>query len=94
MSSSIGMSFGYGYSRSSHVCGMRRRQHSWRNGRYVFGPPRRSTRCFSVPPRVSTERFWSTMASASEQRTSFEGMPFLMRLTMSVSAKTPHFAAT
>ena len=34
------------------------------------------------------------MASASEQRTSFDGMPLLMRLTMSVSAKTPHLAAT
>ena len=34
------------------------------------------------------------MASASEQRISVEGMPDLTRLTMSVSAKTPHFAAT
>ncbi len=48
----------------------------------------------SVPPRVRTERFCRTMASASEQRTSWEGMPLLMRLTMSVSAKTPHLAAT
>ena len=48
----------------------------------------------SVPPRVSTVRFWRTIASASEQRTSFDGMPLLIRLTMSVSAKTPHLAAT
>ena len=33
---------------------MRRRQQSWRNGRYVFGPPSSSTRAFSVLPRVST----------------------------------------
>ena len=35
-----------------------------------------------------------TIASASEQRTSVDGMPLLIRLTMSVSANTPHFAAT
>jgi hypothetical protein len=50
--------------------------------------------CFSVDPRVSTLRFWRTMASASEQSTSVAGMPFFTRLTMSVSAKTPHLAAT
>ena len=48
----------------------------------------------SVLPRVSTERFCSTIASASEQSTSFDGMPHLIRLTMSVSANTPHLAAT
>src|ERR1700735_1290662 len=73
---------------------MRRRQHSWRNGRYVFGPPSRRTRCLSVLPRVRTLRFWRTIASANEQRTSFEGIPLLIRLTMSVSANTPHLAAT
>ena len=35
-----------------------------------------------------------TMASASEFMISSDGMPFLTRLTMSVSAKTPHLAAT
>src|SRR5260221_12501849 len=73
---------------------MRSRQHSWRNGKYVLGPPKRSTFACKVLPRVSTERFCRTIASASEQRTSLEGMPDLMRLTMSVSAKTPHLAAT
>ncbi len=34
------------------------------------------------------------MASASEQAISSAGMPDLTRLTMSVSAKTPHLAAT
>ena len=60
----------------------------------MFGPPSRSTLCFSVDPRVSTLRFWRTIASASEQSTSVAGMPLLTRFTMSVSAKTPHFAAT
>ena len=78
----------------AHVCGMRRRQQSCRNGRYVFGPPSSSTRGFSVLPRVSTLRFCSTIASASEQSTSSVGMPLLTRLTMSVSANTPHLAAT
>jgi hypothetical protein len=41
-----------------------------RNGRYVFGPPSSMTLCLSVEPRVSTERFWRTIASASEQRIS------------------------
>ncbi len=35
-----------------------------------------------------------TMASASEHMISGAGMPVLTRLTMSVSAKTPHLAAT
>ena len=35
-----------------------------------------------------------TMASASEQRISVEGIPAFTRFTMSVSAKTPHLAAT
>ena len=48
----------------------------------------------SVLPRVRTDRFCETIASASEQRISFDGMPDLTRLTMSVSAKTPHLAAT
>ncbi len=43
---------------------------------------------------MSTERFCSTIASASEQSTSVAGMPLLTRFTMSVSAKTPHLAAT
>ncbi len=47
-----------------------------------------------VDPRVSTERFCSTIASASEHRISGAGMPLFTRFTMSVSAKTPHFAAT
>ena len=34
------------------------------------------------------------MASASEHMISSAGMPVFTRLTMSVSAKTPHFAAT
>ncbi len=34
------------------------------------------------------------MASASELSTSSLGMPVFTRLTMSVSAKTPHLAAT
>src|SRR5450631_985092 len=90
----MGRSLGQSYPLSSHVCGIRSRQHSWRNGKYVFGPPRSRTLCFSVPPRVRTLRFCNTIASASEQRTSFDGMPLLIRLTMSVSAKTPHLAAT
>jgi hypothetical protein len=65
-----------------------------RNGRYVFGPPSSMTLCLSVEPRVSTERFWRTIASASEQRISGAGMPLFTRFTMSVSAKTPHLAAT
>src|SRR5258707_3457541 len=73
---------------------MRSCQHSWRKGRYVFGPPKGSRRGFSVLPRVKTERFCRTIASASEQSTSFDGMPDLMRFTMSVSANTPHLAAT
>jgi hypothetical protein len=73
---------------------MRLRQHSCRKGRYVLGPPSSSTLCLSVEPRVSTERFWSTIASASEHRISSAGMPLFTRLTMSVSAKTPHLAAT
>ena len=56
-----------------HVCGIRWRQHSCRNGRYVFGPPSRSTLCRSVLPRVRTERFCITIASASEHRISFDG---------------------
>ena len=51
-------------------------------------------RGFRVFPRASTERFCETIASASEHRISFDGMPDLTRLTMSVSAKTPHLAAT
>ncbi len=35
-----------------------------------------------------------TIASASEHMISGDGMPDFTRLTMSVSAKTPHFAAT
>ncbi len=35
-----------------------------------------------------------TIASASEHMISSDGMPLLTRLTMSVSANTPHFAAT
>jgi hypothetical protein len=34
------------------------------------------------------------MASASEFMISLRGMPLFTRLTMSVSANTPHFAAT
>ena len=60
----------------------------------MLGPPSSSTLLLSVEPRVSTERFCSTMASASEQSTSLAGMPLLTRFTMSVSAKTPHLAAT
>ena len=52
----------------------------------MFGPPGSRTRDFSVLPRVRTERFCITLASASEQRTSVDGMPLLIRLTMSVSA--------
>ena len=48
----------------------------------------------SVLPRVSTDRFCETIASASEHRISGDGMPDFTRLTMSVSAKTPHLAAT
>src|SRR4030095_14440277 len=44
--------------------------------------------------RVRTDSVCETIASASEQRISFDGMPDLTRLTMSVSAKTPHLAAT
>src|ERR1043165_2946204 len=73
---------------------MRSRQHSWRNGRYVFGPPSSSTLDLSVLPRVKTARFWLTIASASEFMISLRGMPDLTRLTMSVSANTPHLAAT
>ena len=73
---------------------MRSRQQPWGNGRYVFGAPRSRTRDLSMLPRVRTERFCITIASASEQRTSVDGMPLLIRLTMSVSASTPHFAAT
>jgi hypothetical protein len=94
MVSSMGRSRGQSKPRSSQICGMRRRQHAWRNGRNVFGPPSSSTRGFSVEPRVSTDRFCSTMASASEQRISLASMPLFTRLTMSVSAKTPHLAAT
>ncbi len=60
----------------------------------MFGPPSKSTRGLSVLPRVSTDRFCSTMASASELSTSSFGMPVFTRLTMSVSANTPHLAAT
>ena len=35
-----------------------------------------------------------TMASASEHMISFDGIDALTRLTMSVSANTPHLAAT
>src|SRR5262249_28362072 len=73
---------------------MRSRQHSWRNGKYVLGPPSKSTRDCSVLPRVNTDKFCSTIASASEQSTSAAGMPDLIRLTISVSANTPHLAAT
>ena len=48
----------------------------------------------SVLPRVSTARFWLTIASASEFMISLRGMPLFTRFTMSVSANTPHFAAT
>ncbi len=60
----------------------------------MFGPPSNSTRERSVLPRVSTDRFCNTMASASEHRTSLFGIPDFTRLTMSVSANTPHLAAT
>ena len=73
---------------------MRLRQHACKNGRYAFGPPSSSTLCRSVLPRVSTARFCITIASASEHMISSDGMPVLMRFTTSVSAKTPHFAAT
>src|SRR3569832_1405217 len=73
---------------------MRFRQQSCRNGRYVFGPPRSKTLWRSVFPRVSTDRFWFTMASASEHMISTDGIEDFTRLTMSVSANTPHFAAT
>jgi hypothetical protein len=43
---------------------------------------------------VSTERFWWTMASARLFMISLAGMPDFTRFTMSVSANTPHFAAT
>jgi len=43
---------------------------------------------------VSTDRFCITIASASEFMISIDGMPLFTRLTMSVSAKTPHLAAT
>ncbi len=73
---------------------MRLRQQSRKNGRYVLGPPSSSTLWRSVFPRVSTDRFCMTIASASEFMISSDGMPFLTRLTMSVSANTPHLAAT
>ena len=56
--------------------------------------PSSSTLGRKVLPRVSTDRFCMTMASASEHMISREGMEALTRLTMSVSAKTPHLAAT
>jgi len=59
-----------------------------------LGPPSKSTLCRSVLPRVSTERFCMTIASASEHMISSDGIPVLTRFTMSVSAKTPHLAAT
>ncbi len=59
-----------------------------------MGPPRRRTFERSVRPRVSTERFWWTIASASEFMISGDGMPDFTRLTTSVSAKTPHLLAT
>ena len=46
---------------------MRLRQQSRKNGRYVLGPPAEHPG-FSVLPRVSTDRFCMTMASASEFR--------------------------
>src|SRR3954447_24547691 len=73
---------------------MRLRQHSCRNGRYVLGPPSSSTLWRSVFPRVSTDRFCMTIASASEHMISGDGIEAFTRLTMSVSAKTPHLAAT
>jgi hypothetical protein len=48
----------------------------------------------SVFPRVRTERFCETIASASEHMISLDGIPAFTRLTMSVSANTPHLAAT
>src|SRR3954466_6852300 len=73
---------------------MRLRQQSCKNGRYVLGPPSSSTLWRSVFPRVSTDRFWLTMASASEHMISIEGIEAFTRFTMSVSANTPHLAAT
>ena len=43
----------------------------------MFGPPSSRTRGLRVLPRASTERFCETIASASEQRISLEGMPAL-----------------
>ena len=60
----------------------------------MFGPPSSSTRGCSVWPRVSTERFCATIASASEHMISGAGTPDFSRPTMSVSANTPHLAAT
>ena len=60
----------------------------------MFGPPSSSTFGRKVFPRVSTDRFCTTIASASEHMISGDGIPDFTRLTMSVSAKTPHLAAT
>src|SRR3954466_3347744 len=73
---------------------MRLRQQSRKNGRYVLGPPSSSTLWRRVLPRVSTDRFCMTIASASEFMISSDGMPLLTRFTISVSANTPHLAAT
>jgi hypothetical protein len=48
----------------------------------------------SVWPRVSTERFCSTMASNSDAISSSGGVPSFCKPLMSVSAKTPHLPAT
>ena len=80
--------------RSSHISEIRIRQHSCKKGKYVLGPPSSNTFGINVFPRVSTVRFCITIASAKEFIISLEGTEVLTRFTMSVSAKTPHLAAT
>jgi len=80
--------------RSFHVLGMLCCHASRMPGMNVFGPPSSSTCGCSVLPRVSTVRFWSTMASNSDAISSSVGVSCFWRPLMSVSANTPHLPAT